>query len=442
MEVYLQQYHQSFGGHTNLLDTQSKKTFFIQGSWMLSATMISGLLMFAVHFFGGWMTRNEYGLFVTLLQALNLIMIPALGLQTVFAQQTATANTSIEQSNLSISIRKILLSCIIIWVLSVILLITFRASILSIFKINNSLAFYLTLVIGLPQLCLPVLLGILQGQQNFQWLGGASITNGLIRFTIIGIMVAVLGAQSTGALFGVLVGLTASCTIAAWHSRNIWEKRKAKNGSFNPNHWLRRIIPLTFGLGASQFMLSADMLAARNILQEGDSGPYGAAGMIGRGLVIFTAPLAAVMFPKIANSKESFKFSILKYTASRTTVLSILVCTMCSLTAWLLPLISEHMTVLSQRQKIIKEITTLIPYFTWSMLPLALANVYITALLAREKYKGIPLLIIIASSYALALILLSNKPTPPNNETIILILGFFNLVYLAAARYLTKQLDD
>tara|TARA_B100000579_G_scaffold197788_1_gene161652 strand:- start:966 stop:1268 length:303 start_codon:yes stop_codon:yes gene_type:complete len=100
------------------------------------------------------------------------------------------------------------------------------------------------------------------------------------------------------------------------------------------------------------------------------------------------------------------------------------------------------MTVLSQRQKIITEITTLIPYFTWSMLPLALANVYITALLAREKYKGIPLLIIIASSYALALILLSNKPTPPNNETIILILGFFNLVYLAAARYLTKQLDD
>ena len=106
---------------------------------MLSATMISGLLMFAVHFFGGWMTRNEYGLFVTLLQALNLIMIPALGLQTVFAQQTATANTSIEQSNLSISIRKILLSCIIIWVLSVIILIIFRASILSIFKINNSL---------------------------------------------------------------------------------------------------------------------------------------------------------------------------------------------------------------------------------------------------------------------------------------------------------------
>ncbi|MEE2614090.1 MAG: hypothetical protein VYC62_00745 [Verrucomicrobiota bacterium] len=404
--------------------------------------MISGLLMFAVHFFGGWMTSNEYGLFVTLLQTLNLIMIPALGLQTVFAQQTALAKTSIEQSNLSISIRKILLSCIVVWVFAILILTWIQAPILSVFKINNPLVFYLTIIIGLPQLCLPILLGILQGQQNFRWLGGASIINGLIRFLTIGIMVAVLGTQSTGAIFGVLIGLTASCIIAAWHSRDIWAKRKAKAANFNPNYWLRRIVPLTFGLGAGQFMLSADMLAARSILPEGDSGPYGAAGMIGRGLVIFTAPLAAVMFPKIASSRDSLKLGILKYTTTRTAALSILVCIICSLTAWLLPSITEHITALSQRQKIIKEITALIPYFIWSMLPLALANVYIAALLAKEKYKGIPLLITIALSYALALIWLSNKPDIANNETIILTLGAFNLAYLAAAKYLTKQLKN
>ena len=409
---------------------------------MLIATMISGLLMFAVHFFGGWMTSNEYGLFVTLLQTLNLIMIPALGLQTVFAQQTALAKTSIEQSNLSISIRKILLSCIVVWVFAILILTWIQAPILSVFKINNPFAFYLTIIIGLPQLCLPILLGILQGQQNFRWLGGAAITNGLIRFLAIGIMVAVLGTQSTGAIFGVLIGLTASCIIAAWHSRDIWTKRKSKSGNFNPNHWLRRIVPLTFGLGAGQFMLSADMLAARSILPEGDSGPYGAAGMIGRGLVIFTAPLAAVMFPKIASSRDHLELGILKYTASRTAVLSILVCIICSLTAWFLPSITEHITALSQRQEIIKKITALIPYFIWSMLPLALANVYIAALLAKEKYKGIPLLITIALSYSLVLIWLSNKPNIPNDETIILTLGAFNLVYLAAAKYLTKQLNN
>ena len=74
-----------------MTEADSKNAFYRQGSWMVIATFVSGLLMFAVHIFGGWMSREEYGLFVTLLQILNLMMIPALGLQTVFAQQTAAA---------------------------------------------------------------------------------------------------------------------------------------------------------------------------------------------------------------------------------------------------------------------------------------------------------------------------------------------------------------
>ena len=160
--------------------------------------MISGLLMFAVHFFGGWMTTNEYGLFVTLLQVLNIIMIPALGLQTVFAQQAALAKNSIDQANLSISIQKISLYCIIIWGIVLLLLTANKDPILSAFKIKNPLIFYLTLIIGLPQLFLPILLGLLQGKQNFRWLGMASITNGLIRFLLIGILVVFFGLQSIG----------------------------------------------------------------------------------------------------------------------------------------------------------------------------------------------------------------------------------------------------
>ena len=82
-------------------EADSKRAFYRQGSWLVIATFISGLLMFAVHIFGGWMSRGEYGLFVTLLQILNLMMIPALGLQTVFAQQTAAAIEPQQQHDLS-----------------------------------------------------------------------------------------------------------------------------------------------------------------------------------------------------------------------------------------------------------------------------------------------------------------------------------------------------
>jgi hypothetical protein len=75
------------------------------------------------------------------------------------------------------------------------------------------------------------------------------------------------------------------------------------------------------------------------------------------------------------------------------------------------------------------------------MLPLALANVYIAALLAKERYRGITLLIIISISYALVLIALGYKQSTPSKEAIILTLGVFNLLYLVAAKYLTKKLE-
>ncbi len=432
----MQQGRQSIGSITPMIDTASKKTFFIQGSWMLTATMASGILMFAVHFFGGWMKASEYGLFVTLLQVLNLAMIPALGLQTVFAQQTALAKTPSELANLSISIRKVFLICIGIWSFTAHLLLLLHTPILRILKINNSIPIYLTIAIGLPQLCLPILLGILQGQQNFCWLGGTAITNGLIRFLTVGILVAGLGMQANGAISGVLIGLVAAFTLATWHGRNAWTKDNSLKGQFQPSYWLRRIVPLTLGLGAGQFMLSADMIAARITLPDNDSGIYGAAGMIGRGLVIFTAPLAAVMLPKIIRSKDHEEQNILNHTFSRTAILSIIFCSGCTLAAWIIPSITESVPILSLKQKNITNITSLVPYFVWSMLPLALANVYVVALLAKEQYKGIPMLILVATTYALTLIWLTNNPNIANNVTIIFTLGLFNLCYLGLSRYL------
>ena len=100
--------------------------------------------------------------------------------------------------------------------------------------------------------------------------------------------------------------------------------RVQDRGNFEAKAWLKRIIPLTLGLGAGQFMLSADMIAARAILPEADSGPYGAAGMIGRGLVVFTGPLAAVMFPKLVREVAGTKSRVLFQALLGTAILGVL----------------------------------------------------------------------------------------------------------------------
>ncbi|HAL04727.1 MAG TPA: hypothetical protein DCP58_06420, partial [Verrucomicrobiales bacterium] len=82
----------------------------------------------------------------------------------------------------------------------------------------------------------------------------------------------------------------------------------------------------------------------------------------------------------------------------------------------------------------------LLPFFVWGMLPLALANVYVVALLAKEQYQGVPLLVSVAVVYAVALLWLAIKPEPPNQQTIVLTLGGFNLIYLGVANRLANRL--
>ncbi|MED6314839.1 MAG: hypothetical protein VX704_07375 [Verrucomicrobiota bacterium] len=419
-------------------ETASKISFYRQGSWMVIATCVSGMLMFSVHLFGGWMSREEYGLFVTLLQILNLMMIPALGLQTMFAQQTAAVASRQQQADLAISIRSVLLICLGVWATIAMGAALYRAGIIELLKITNPVALWVTIALGLPQLWLPVLLGILQGCQNFAWLGGAAVANGLGRFAAVGVIVALLGGQAAGATCGVLIGLTTACIIAGWHGRQTWLGQEVKSqGQFDTKSWLTRIVPLTLGLGAGQFMLSADMIAARTILPVADSGPYGFAGMIGRGLVIFTAPLAAVMFPKLV--REATSSGVLSQACLGTASLGALTCIGCTIAALLIPNIAGDLPGLAARADILAEVAPLIPYFTWSMLPLSLANVFVAALLARERYRAVPWLVGVAVAYGLALAWLSNDASHSSQKTIILTLGGFNLVYLGTAVYFARH---
>jgi len=421
-------------------EADSKRAFYRQGSWMVFATFISGLLMFAVHIFGGWMSSEEYGLFVTLLQILNLMMIPALGLQTVFAQQTAAAIEQGQRHDLAKSTRKILLLCLYIWFAIVAVVLLNQEVILVSLKIDQPTALHVTLLLGLPALWLPVLLGILQGRQNFAWLGGAAIVNGAGRFVAVGIIVTLLGGQASGATTGVLIGLTTACLLAGWHSRQTWlAQSRASQGNFSVKAWLTRIVPLTLGMGAGLFMLSADMIAARAILPPVDSGPYGAAGMIGRGLVAFTAPLAAVVFPKLVREAAGTKSGVLGQAFLGTAILGVLAGIGCTLAAWLLPSIIDNFPALAGKKKIITEITPLIPYFIWSMLPLALANVFVAALLAKELYRAVLWLVGIAIAYGLTLVWLANAAEPPSPQSIILTLGGFNLAFLGTVAGLAKR---
>jgi O-antigen/teichoic acid export membrane protein len=80
------------------------------------ATTFGGLLMWAVHKVAtGCLSEADYGTLGMYLRALNLMMIPACGLQAVFAQQTAIALDPESRSRLSMLVRESVLWTFLLW---------------------------------------------------------------------------------------------------------------------------------------------------------------------------------------------------------------------------------------------------------------------------------------------------------------------------------------
>src|SRR3954470_12531368 len=92
-----------------------KQTFFRQGGWMVITTFLSGLFMLGVHAYAPILGEKEYGLFGVLLAMLNMMAIPSIALQTVFAQQTAAAISPEQKDRLTGTVQTLLSWGFFLW---------------------------------------------------------------------------------------------------------------------------------------------------------------------------------------------------------------------------------------------------------------------------------------------------------------------------------------
>ncbi|MEW6302543.1 MAG: hypothetical protein AB1705_03675 [Verrucomicrobiota bacterium] len=399
-----------------------KGSFFKQSGWLLIGTGMGGVFMYAVHIFAGRIQPAEYGVFVTLLQILNLMGIPAIGLQTVFAHQTASAITEQRRHQLTATIRGVLLGITVVWAITAAGILMFQQPILAALKISNPAALWATLVVALALMWHPVGLGLLQGKQSFMWLGWTYIANGLGRLIPVMLVVLVFGGHAAGSMVGVLIGVLAAVVIGLGQSRDLWT---GPTEPFDWRGWFTRVVPLTLGLGVGMFMLGADMIVVQSTFDKDLTGAYGAAGMIGRGLVFFTVPLTAVMFPKVVQSAaRSEKTDVLAQALGATAVMGGLAAIACTLLPEL-PLRIVYSTKYL-------DVAPLVRWFAWCMLPLTLANVLINNLLARQQFAVVPWLVLVAIGYGVAL-----NHFNTSFESVVKTLGIFNLLLVAVSAWFT-----
>src|SRR5688500_12656967 len=124
---------------TSLLDSLGQKlirhkTFFRESGWVVLATTAGGVWMYFVDSVARRLTPSEYGMFYTLIQIVNLMGIPAIGLQSVFAQQTASAIDASHRRQLAASVRGVLLGIFILWAVAAGLVLAYQQPILDLLK--------------------------------------------------------------------------------------------------------------------------------------------------------------------------------------------------------------------------------------------------------------------------------------------------------------------
>jgi len=391
-------------------------TFFRQSGWMILASTVSGALMYGVHKAAGRMPKEEYGVFTTLLQILNQMAIPAAGLQLTFVHQAVSAESDAERARLNGTMRALIKGTFMLWGLMAALALISSNSLLARFQIANPAALWVTLLLGLASLWSPIILGVLQGRQNFLWLGWANMLNGLTRLCSITVIVLLLGGWAAGGMTGVLLGMMVALGIGLWQTADLWRGPAA---AFDWLPWLKRMVPITLGFGAVTFMLTQDMLVVQEFFPREETGYYGAAGMIGRALYFFTAPVASVLFPKLVQSAaRAQKTSVLTQAVGATALLGVGAATFCTL----FPTVPLRLVY----NESFLRVAPLVPLFAWCMLPLILSSVLVNNLLARERFAAVPFLVAVAAGYYVTL-----RFRHDSFESVIQTLGLFGSVLLA-----------
>ena len=405
--------------------------FFRQSGWLMVANVGGGVLMWAVHLLNKKIPPAEYGVFGVLLAV--AMFVPSMPLQMVFAQQTARALATGRERELAGMIRLAWLGTFGLCLLLALGAWGWQTEIVAAWKLTNPAGLWIALLAVLLMFWLPLFWGVLQGQQNFFWLGWSNILNSVGRLGLASFIVLLLGGYAAGMMTGVCLGLVAAVGVSIWQTRSLWQLRAQP---FDWRSLLRQIVPLMLGFGAVQFFFTADTMIVKAYFSSDDSAFYVSAGTLSRALLWLVVPLATVMFPKIVHGvARSEKVNLLGVVLLGTAVLA-------AGGALGLTVLGPWIIKLIYQPSYVAVAAAVLPWYAWAMLPLSLAYALVNNLLARSQFRIVPVLPLLAIGYGVALAVVGrhagNLADPRIGLRMMLqTLGVFNLLLFGVCAWFT-----
>ena len=404
---------------------ESKISFFRQSGWMMISTFLMGVCMWAVHPLSNHMSSEEYETANTMLRLLMVMGIPAGALQMVFAKYSSAAITEQEKRQLATKFRAVIKFGTLLWAAFFCYVGFAQDWIVTTWQLTGPAPLWGTCAAGLTWFWWAIMIGVIQGRQNFLWYGFAAIFNGVGRVAIAVTLVIVLGWGGTGIVFGAWFGLAISAATAAWHARDLFPLEDAKP---DWSKWMIDMVPLAMFGAIMTILMTSDIGFVQARFPSGEIAPYNVASVLALAMVNFTVPIAGVMYPKIVRSvRLDEKSNALPLTVMTTAIVA--ACGAIALT------IMAPIAIRYGFSARFEAIAPLVPWFAWCMFPLTMTNVLIAHLLATTRYRAIAVLLLISLGYLFTLWKTVPTPAPgtdlmPLFKKVVQTIGIFNLAIL------------
>ena len=404
-------------------DAKQHASFFRDSGWLMIANIVGGALMVGVHRLSQKVSDLEYGTVGALLGA--IIIIPSIPLQMIFTRETAAGLAVGNTRALAAKARRSALALICLWLPFLGVVVAQHDSILQHWKISQPITLWLFTLIILASLLTPVFGGLLQGKQNFFWLGWTSMLNALLRFGIAALVIFFVPGGNTAAGFmaGVLAGIAITLFIMMWQTRDIWA---GPAEPFAVGPFLREVTPLMIGFGACQLLFCMDIIFVGRFFKDPETTWYASAGTLSRALMWLVLPLVAVMFPKLVHSStRSEKSNLFGLTLLLTAGLAIVA-------GIGLSLFGSIAVKLINGEARVAGAMSIMPWFAAAMVPLTLANVLVNNLLAKADFRVVPWLALLAMGYVVTL-----WSWHPSLQAVLQTLGVFTTTLLLVCAVFT-----
>jgi len=143
-------------------------------------------------------------------------------------------------------------------------------------------------------LALPLLMGELQGQQQF--LLFSSVGVGQAGLKLVAAIALGLALGPVGVVLGIALAAAMSYSTVFWLLRRRLSIRFSTPWLRLAVHYLALILPSTLALSV---LLSADVLLVKHFFTAPEAGEYSAVAALGRAIFWGAAGIAAVLFPKV-----------------------------------------------------------------------------------------------------------------------------------------------